>query len=542
MAENDTAAQIIKRYEELASKRGTWESHWSEIADRVLPRYSDSFFKPNSTEITRGEKRTEKMFDSTAALALERFAAAMESMLTPRTQKWHRLVPSDPYIANDREAKLWFEKATTELFRHRYATKANYASQQHEVYIGLGAFGTSIMYVDAHDKGGLRYQATDLREILFELNHQGIVDTVYRKFSLTARQMQQRVESGRWKSVPEVVTKSLKDHPDKRFEIIHCIRPRVEVDKSKMDDRGKAFASYYVAVEGNHMLSEGGYDTLPYQVSRYVTGPAEVYGRSPAMLVLPSIKVLNEQKKTLLKQGHRVVDPVLLSHDDGILDTFSLKPGAMNPGGVTAEGRALVHALPTGNLAAGQEMMDMERQVINDGFLVSLFQILVETPAMTATEVLERAREKGALLSPTMGRQQSEMLGPMIEREVDVLMKQGLLPPMPDVMIEAQAEFEIQYDSPLSRSQRAEEASGWLRTLEAAIAYANTTQDLSVLDQFDSDVIYQQLAEINAVPPSWMRDEAAIKGIREGRAQQQQMQQMVDVAPAAAGVIKQLGA
>jgi len=256
------------------------------------------------------------------------------------------------------------------------------------------------------------------------------------------------------------------------------------------------------------------------------------------MLALPSIKVLNEQKKTLLKQGHRTVDPVLLTHDDGVLDTFSLKPGAINPGGVSSEGRALVHALPTGSLAAGQELMDMERGTINDIFLVSLFQILIETPTMTATEVLERAREKGALLSPTMGRQQSEQLGPMTVREVDLCLKQGLFPPMPPELIEAEGEFDIEYDSPLSRAQRAEEASGWLRTLEAAIAYANTTQNLDVLDNFDEDVIYRNLSEINAVPASWMRDEDGIKLRREQRAQQQQIQQMVEAAPAAAGVMK----
>ena len=533
------AEEVIKRFGDLESDRGTWESHWSEIADRILPRYSDTFFNSNS-EQTKGDKRTEKMYDSTAGLALERFSAAMESMLTPRTQKWHRLIPSDPFLSKDRDVKLWFEQATTLLFKHRYASKANYASQQHEVYMGLGAFGTGIMFVDSHDKGGLRYQATNLKEILFELNHQGIVDTSYRKFTLTARQMIQRVDAGRWDNVPKEVTKAVEKTPEKRFEVIHCIRPRSEINPQRSDGKNKEFASIYVVVQGQEVVSEGGFDTFPYQISRYVTGPGEKYGRSPAMFVLPSIKVLNEQKKTMLTQGHRAVAPVLLSHDDGILDTFSMAPGSMNPGGVTAEGRPLVHALPVGNLAAGQELMDMERQVINDGFLVSLFQILVDTPAMTATEVLERAREKGALLSPTMGRQQSEALGPMIEREVDVLLKQGLLPPMPDLLIEAQGEFEIQYDSPLSRSQRAEEASGWLRTLEAAIAYANTTQDLSVLDQFDSDVIYQQLAEINAVPPSWMRGQEAVAQIREGRAQQQQIQQMVEAAPAAAGVMKAL--
>ena len=166
---SELAEQIIKRFTSLEAERGTWETHWTEIADRVLPRYSDTFFKPTS-EQTKGEKRTEKMIDSTAGLALERFSAAMESMLTPRTQKWHRLKPSDDSLARDRDVKLWFEAATNELFRQRYATKANYASQQHEVYMGLGAFGTAIMFTDFHDQGGLRYTATNLKEILFEMN------------------------------------------------------------------------------------------------------------------------------------------------------------------------------------------------------------------------------------------------------------------------------------------------------------------------------------------------------------------------------------
>jgi hypothetical protein len=534
-----TPEQIIKRFGQLESERGTWEAHWSEIAERVIPRYHNTMERPTS-KIARGEKRTEKMFDSTAALGLERFAAAMESMLTPRNSKWHRLMVMDPELSQDREVKLFFEQATNILFKQRYSPKANYASQQHEVYMGLGAFGTAAIFPDFHDEGGLRYNAIDLREILFDMSHQGIIDTSYRKYTLTARQMQQRVDAGRFDSIPESVTKVIEKTPDKQFEIIHCVVPRTDYDPTRKDHKGKKWGSYYIACEAQYALSEGGFNTFPYPISRYVTGPGEIYGRSPAMLALPAIKVLNEQKKTMLTQGHRTVNPVLLSHDDGILDSFSLKPGAMNPGGVSAEGRALVHTLPVGNLAAGQELMDMERQVINDSFLVSLFQILVDTPAMTATEVLERAREKGALLSPTMGRQQSEMLGPMIERELDLLTQQGILPELPPALIEAQGEYEIEYDSPLSRSQRSEEAAGWLRTLEAAIAYANTTQDISVLDQFDTDVIYPALAEINAVPASWMRGEEAVAQLRQQRSQQQDMQQMVEAAPAAAGVMKAL--
>ena len=256
------------------------------------------------------------------------------------------------------------------------------------------------------------------------------------------------------------------------------------------------------------------------------------------MDVLPSIKLLNEQKKTYLKQGHRAVDPVLLVHDDGILDTFSLQPGKANSGAVNRDGRPLVHTLPIGNIQAGKDMMDEERSVIKDNFLVTLFQILVESPQMTATEVMERTREKGILLAPTFGRQQSERLGPMIEREADVLAAQGLLPPMPQILREAGASFKIEYDSPLSRAQRAEEASGLMRTIESLIGVANATGDASALDHFNWDEITPDLSDINAVPVKWRNSMQQVQAIRQGKAEQAQQQQMIQAAPAAAAMMK----
>ncbi|HMU86911.1 MAG TPA: portal protein, partial [Agitococcus sp.] len=262
------------------------------------------------------------------------------------------------------------------------------------------------------------------------------------------------------------------------------------------------------------------------------------YGRSPAMDVLPSIKTLNEQKKTMLKQGHRAVDPVLLAHDDGVLDSFSLKPGSINFGGITADGTPLVQPLPVGSVAIGKEMMDEERNLINDAFLITIFQILTESPQMTATEVLERTKEKGILLAPTIGRQQSEYLGPLIEREIDVLTKQRLIPPMPQALIEAKGEYRIEYDSPLSRAQRAEEASGLMRTVETAIQVVNVTQDPSPLDYFDWDVIIPEMGTIQAVPERWMRSQEQVEEMRAGRAKQQEQQQLIQAAPAAAAMIK----
>jgi hypothetical protein len=439
--------------------------------------------------------------------------------------------------------RLWFEEVTNILFDYRYATNANFAGQKHEDYLSLGSFGTGCIFIDplqVRQERGLRYRAIHLGEIYFLENHQGIIDTALRYFDLSARQAIQKFGA---KMMSDKIINSAKDEKkqDEKFWFCHCVKPRTEeegYDPEKVTFDAMPFTSYYVMEDERMTVSTGGFNTFPYSISRYVQAPGELYGRSPAMLALPAIKVLNEEKKTVLKQGHRIVDPVLLAHDDGVLDNFSMRNGAINYGGVTADGKPLIHALPSGNIAIGKDLMDDERATINDFFLVTLFQILVETPQMTATEVLERAREKGALLSPTMGRQQSEALGPMIDRELDVLASQGLLPPMPDILREAAGDYRTEYNSPLSRAQKAEEGSGLMRILETMTQVINVTQNPEPLDYIDWDAAMPDLMDIHAMPTRWQASVEKVQEIRAKRAQQAQQQQMVEAAPAAASIAK----
>ncbi len=128
MADNQIADDVCREFQEAAGERSTWESHWQEVAELALPSYSGVFYT-NGQYQTPGDKRTTKQYDSTAAIALGRFAAVMESMLTPRNQKWHRLMPGNSELNKNREVRLWMEETTARLFKHRYAPKANFAGQ-----------------------------------------------------------------------------------------------------------------------------------------------------------------------------------------------------------------------------------------------------------------------------------------------------------------------------------------------------------------------------------------------------------------------------
>jgi hypothetical protein len=285
------------------------------------------------------------------------------------------------------------------------------------------------------------------------------------------------------------------------------------------------------------MQPEAGYRHFPVMSSRYDQAPGEVYGRSPAMMILPALKTLNAQKRVALKVGHRAADPVLLTHDDGLVDP-SLRPGALNKGGVTADGKPLVHTLPVGDPRITKEQMADEKSLINDAFLVTLFQILTETPQMSATEVIERTNEKGILIAPTAGRQQSEYLGPMIDRELDILADQRLLPPMPPRLREAKGAYNVRYSSPLARAARSQEAAGFMRTVEHGKELIAITQDVSILDPIDMDAGLRMIAEIQGVPESVMATDDQIANKRKARAKAQQKQEQIQAMPAQAAIMK----
>jgi hypothetical protein len=261
------------------------------------------------------------------------------------------------------------------------------------------------------------------------------------------------------------------------------------------------------------------------------------------MLALADTKMLNVMAQTMVQEAQLSIAPPLLAPNDGVLsalgDGISLLPAAINYGGVDDQGRPLIHALNRGSqFAPVKEEIAERRQSVNAAFLVTLFQILVETPQMTATEALLRAQEKGALLAPTTGRQQSELLGPIVEREIDLLARAGALPPPPKQMLQRGGGYKLEYDSPLTRAMKADQGVGLLRTIEALAPLVQA--DPSVLDVFNADEIGPGLAEINGVPGKWIRSKEERDALRQSRQEAMQAQQMVEAAPAVSGAMKNI--
>ena len=538
MADKDVD-YYCQRGSAIRSRRGNWETQWEESARRVIPEDSGSFFSRQTHNLngSEGQKKTQDAFDSTAIIANQRFSAVIESLITPQNSFWAHLRPADKTLKNNRQARTFYEEFNEMIFRYRYRPIANFVGNSQQAYSGIGAYGNGILFVDTPDDSpGLRYRNIHLGEIYFVPNHAGVIDTAYRYFRLSNRQIMDQ-----FSTVPDSVRAKAENprQKDEEFEILHVVEPREDYDPRRVDGEGMRFKSIYIFVPEKAKMQDGGFRTFPYPIARYTQAPNEIYGRGPAQMVLPSIKVINQEKKDMLIQGQRALSPVLLSHDDGNLGSFTMKAGALNAGGLNKDGKRMIDSLPTGDLAAGFELMEMEAKTINDAFLITLFQILLDSPRMTATEVLERAREKGMLVAPTAGRLQAEFLGHLIEREVDLMAQQGLMPELPPILRDPEALiYTIEYNSPMSRMREAEKASGFMRSVSMVLEYVQATQDPSPLDWFDFDVATPMIQQINGSPVEWTRSEDAVADIREQRSEEVAKQQAIDALPGVAGLAK----
>ncbi len=523
MISSEQVIHLVKRKNKLKAQRGTWESHWQDLTNFVLPNESDFNLKRS-----KGDKRTTLVYDSTGIHANEMLAAGLHGMLTNPASNWFSLRVKDSMdnFADNAEAKQWLEETTNVILAELSAPDVAFPSHIHEYYLSLCSVGTACMFVgEPTTREGISFRSIHIDEIFIAENADGIVDTVFRIFKMTVRQIVQKW--GEKSLSPRIQRMYEKKEFDKEVELFHCVYPRDDVDKGKKAATMLPVASVYIDEKEKHVLAEGGFDEMPYMVGRWSKTVGEVFGRSPAMTALPDIKMLQEIMKTTIKAAQKVVDPPLLVPDDGVLGPVRTIPGGLNY--YRASSGARIEPLLTGgNIGLSYEMMNDLRERIRTTFFLDQLQFQ-GAPRMTATEVVERTERTLRLLGPTLGRLQSEFLGPMIERIYGVLVRAGRLPEPPESISEL--ELKIEYVSPLARAQRQTETQGIMRTLEFVGPIAGMDPQAAQIIK-GADTV-RHIAELNGVPPMLLKSDddlmAEMQAQQQAQAAQQQMMQGAEV-------------
>lgn len=467
----DAAIELLKqRYEALKSspERANCEATWQEIAEVMSPRKLDFIGMR-----TGGEKRMAKVLDPTGIHANELLAAGLHGMATNPASKWFSLRMVAQRIRSSQGEKkdinqadpvqIYLSDVEEVMWQRIYQPGSNFTTALHEFYLDLGAFGTAILYIGQTDYGGLLFESQALSSIVFAENSDGRVDTVFRKISFTVRQIVQLSRSEGW-AVPDYVRDMFVDGKmDEPIEIIHAVYPRSERDPRKRDRANMKFASCYFDPKECMPLFTGGYPEFPFLIGRWSKYASELYGRGPGHTALPDVNMLQAMVMTTLKVAQKVADPQTWLRDDAVSSPIRGFPGGVSY--VRGNPHESVMVMPTDGrgLSVTLEMLQDLRSRILRTFFSDVLQLHTDAQ-MTATEVMQRTSERMRLLGPLMGRLESEVLGPMVERIFGILSRLNLLPEPPE---EVQGQdFTVEYVSPIATAQKQQAVNGVLQAMQ----------------------------------------------------------------------------
>jgi len=506
----ELVAHIIKRCEQLESYRAQWEQLWQDCTDYVNPRRGDF----NATKARGSQHRYDKVFDSTAPLANENLAAGLHGHLTNTAEKWFSL--RIPGYEPNFTSRQWMQNTVDKMFDTVFnVPAAGFTTAIHELYLDLGSYGTAVMYVEDRPGKPILFRTFHLAECFVAENHEGMVDTLYRKYKMQARQIIQKYKD----QLPEKFIENGQKNPLQDFTIIHAVEPRDSYGYGKKAAKDMEFSSCFVLVEEKILLEESGYNEFPYMVPRWSKTAGEVYGRSPAMTCMPDIKMVNEMMKTTIRAAQKATDPPLMVPDDGFMLPLRTIPGGLNyyRSGTPDKVEPLVGG---SRPDVGLDFIETRREHILKTFHVDWLQ-LRDGPQMTATEVLQRQEERMRLLGPMVGRLQTEFLGPLVERVFSIMQRRSSLEPPPEDL--ANAELSIDYVSPVARAQKSQQVFNFYRFLEQMMPLANIKPE--ILDNINGDETFRWAHATLDAPTQTLVDKETMEQTRQQRAQQQEAMQ-----------------
>jgi len=523
----ELAKAILARYSRLESDRNYWMSMWQQISDLVMPRKSYVL----TQTITPSTDKETRLFDSTAVRANMVLAAGCMSYITPADSRWFSLEAPEGIEDGDGVSEYFSE--VTEIILETLA-RSNFHTAIHELYLDRGCFGTGVIFVEGGETTSIVFKNIDIGTFVLAENHEGNVDTCFRKFDMTARQI---VEEFGIENVSDTIRKAYEDQKnlDQKFEVIHGVYPRSEKERNpkKLDGQNKPFASCYIECRSKHILRESGYDEKPFCATRYLKWQQGVYGWSPSWVALPDIRQLNFLQKQMDALAELAAFPRVLI-PDGMESQVDLRAGGITYFNASDPSAKPQEWATQGRYDVGLERVKEKQTHINEAFSVPLFQMFTaeesNTPTrMTATEVNARNAERLANFSPTFARLTTELLIPLLQRVYGILARRGELPTPPDALIQQDPKGELYvpepkvvFNSRIALAVRSMELAAIEPTLNRAAAIQQATQDPSVMDNFNFDKIVREGALSEGVDAEFLRPMQEVQQLRAGRAQAQQ--------------------
>jgi hypothetical protein len=517
------AKDIMQRFQQLEQAKAPWDTLYQDVADFVLINREDM----KQTE-QDGKEQSSRVYDGTPLAALQLFVDGVYGYMVSPAIQWFRLALADPDINEDPEVRTWLQDTEQRLYT------AFSRSNFYDIVRGLiedgSSIGTGVLYAEEDiDNNRIQFVSIHPGEVFIAQNKYGSVDTLFRKFKTTARQVIQRFGEDK---VSQRLRDAYRVNPYTETSMIHAVFPRSDRDVTLQDSDNMPWASVWIELGSDsdrqgHILDEGGFVDFPYIVWRYKTTGKEVYGRSPAMDAIIDIKMLNKMSKTIIARAQLEAEPPLNINaaDEG--RGVEYRPRGKN---YYSDPQMKIEPMQIGgSFIISAEVRQDARNIVEKHFRTDFFFAQSSsTREMTATQSLNIQAEQAAVLGPALGRMTSEGFSPIIDRTFALELEAGRISEPPAKLLahveETGQPIDIEYLGPLVQTQKKHFATAGIQRGLADVTPIFEIAPESVTDRVDWDETVEDLLMGGGFPQKNMRTDEVVALIRQQRQQAQQAQ------------------
>ena len=531
----------------MKTERSTFDPHWRDISDFIMPRTSRFF----ASDRNRGNLRNTKINDSTATMALRTLQAGLISGVTNPARPWIQMRTTDPDLNKWRGTRIYLDivrDAMSEIF-----LKSNLYTTLPNSYSNLGGYGTDCFDLEEDEVSVVRCYSWPIGSYYLAADHRLSVDTAYREFQMTCVQMVRKFGL-------DNVSDGCRDCYQRGnytawFTVYHAVEQNPDFIPGGMDPRNMQYRSIYWERGSipEKYLRQSGYHTKPFIASRWQLTGEDIYGSSPGMDALGDVMALQLEQRRKVSVIDKHVNPPTQA-------PVSLeRKGVSNvPGGVTyvdamQNGQPITPTYQT-QLSGMQYLLQDIGETqgrINTAFYRDLFLMLANSAQdskRTAYEVARLEEEKLLALGPVYMRLNDELLDPLTTRTMQIMVDRSrpywegklngspIIPPPPPELAGADIQFE--YISTMSQAMKSVGVNAIERTMTFAGNLAQAFPD--ILDNISGDRAVRTYADINGTPADMMVDEKQVEQVRAQRAKQAQMQQSMAMAQQGADAANKL--
>lgn len=521
-------------------ERATFEPHWQEIGSFISTRTSRHL----RTDRNRGDKANQKIINETATLALRTLESGMMAGMSSPARPWFALAPPDPEMKKYAPVRDWLDTVTKSMLDAM--ARSNLYSALPKQYGSLGAYGTGAFGVLEDEKEIFRCYPFPVGSFLIDCNSRLNVDTCYREFSMTVKQIVEKfgIRDGKNAGKLDHFSQSVRNHWDKGdygvwIPVTHGVEPNLERDTESLHSKDKPFRSVYYEDGGEKevVLRQMGFDEFPIMASRWHVNGEDVYGtRCPGMDALGGVKGLQLSERRKYQLMDKISNPAMNADAQLRNSGADLLPGGFNwIAGMAMSGNPgirPVHEPPAQAIQFIREDIQDVQERIRRCFYEDLMLMFAQSDGrdMTAEEVRERHGEKLLVLGPMMEQQNDDLFDPTVDRVFNMMFRRGKFPPPPPE-IQGQA-LRVEYISIMAQAQKLVGVS----SLERFVGFVGQVAQFNpdALDKVDTDEAIEEYGIMTGVSPKVVRSKDDVEAIREGRAQAAQQQQLAASAPAMA--------